>query len=805
MKISLKWLKEIIKDIDLTPSLVEETLTSIGLEVEEVKDLGKELENIVVGEVVSKEKHPDADKLSILKVKTDKDEFQIVCGAKNMNAEDKVCLAKVGAVIPNGNFKIKEAKIRGEKSFGMCCSLEELNLSEKSEGIIILDKKTKLGENASKALGVDDVIFEVATPPNRGDVLSHFGIARELSGALNLELKKQEIKEIKDTGNTELKIDIKDKGCKRYIGKIFKGIKIAPSPSFVQEKLKSIGLKPINNIVDITNFIMHETGQPLHAFDLSKVASNNIIVRNAKDNEKIKLLDETELKLNSKDLLIADKNKPLALAGIMGGIDSSITNETKDIVLECAYFDKDRIRNTSNSYKLLSDSSYRFERGVDFYNMENVVKKTTLLIEEFAMPKEIQATLDNKEEKETLKTIKIDYKDINKFLDTDLSIKQITDILLKIDFKIDINKDFLEIKVPSFRTDVEIKEDIYEEVARFYGLNNIKAILPSVSVETSFSDNVDLLKEEIRKTLKYLSYSEVITYSFTTKKNNSYINNNEKEIKLLNPISENMKYMKLSLIPSILDLVSYNYNRRNLDLKFFEIAKTYKLKEDKVNIPKPNESIFNEEENLCGVVTGKIIDQEDWTRNKNRNCDFYRLKGELETLFNYLKVPSYKFKEKVEVNYLHPGISASINVCGKDIGFIGKIHPEFIKNFDLKEEENIYIFNIKLDMLKNSFNSKTKFNSLPKFPGVRRDLSFFIDEKVKNEDIVALIKKKKINNLSTFGVFDLYLGKGETGRKSMAYYFNFMDNEKTLTENEVDKAMNDITESLKKEFFIEIR
>jgi len=814
MKISLNWLNDFIKVDKSNVAALAEGLTNRGIEAESIDVQGQGMDDVIVGKILSREKHPDADKLSLLKVDVGKETLQIVCGASNMKAGDKVAVSLVGAKLPNG-LEIKKTKIRGVESYGMCCSLSELKLADESQGIIILPEDAKIGTKVTEVLGLNDVLIEFATPPNRGDVLGHLGIAREASYVLGtaVEYNIGKIKsDKKDNGG--LTVDVKDKRCGRYIGRMISGIKIKPSPQWLCQRLESIGLNPINNVVDITNYVMFEIGHPLHAFDAKKVSGHKIIVRSAKDGEVLKLLDETEKKLSSKDMLICDEKKPLAIAGVMGGEYSGISDDTTDVILECAYFEPSAIRVTSTKHNISTDSSYRFERGTDFDFMPMVVERTTQLMKELADAKCVYECVDVISDKKTQPVIKISEKTVNEFLGTNIKEAEIKKILSSMGFKVEGDKDGLKVTPPSFRGDITMPADFYEEIARIYGYDKIPAELPSVvlSPEFKFMDKSELLKISLRDSLKGMGYLETITYSFVPEHYHTLLGLNDKDVvKVKNPISEAMKVMRTSLVPSLIESVKYNFNRRNLDLKIFEIGNIYRPGQGGTARPKPTENVAVERETLVCVSTGRLLDTEDWTRNSAKNSndkqDYYVVKGELTALLNYLRVPNVNFAPlgNDAPKYLHPGSASIIKCCGKQCGYIGRVHPEFAKAFEL-DTDDVYILELYLDAIKGFYNTNISFKELPKFPSMRRDISFLIDEKTGHASIASYIRKLKVANLKECNMFDLYKGKGvPDGKKSMAWYFIFANDERTLVDSEADEAVKAVIEGLKREFSVEIR
>jgi len=813
MKISLKWLRDFV-DIDLDNAMVlADGLTNRGLEIEGVVSQGKGLEHVVVGKIQEKQKHPDADKLSVLKVNIGSDVLQIVCGASNMKEGDKVAVALVGANLPNG-MEIKRSKIRGVESCGMCCSMSELKLAEESNGIIILNGDPRPGSFVTDAMQLDDVIFEVATPPNRGDLHGMLGIAREVSALVERPLMQKTVAVVKsdDKSSGGLNVEIKDKRCRRYIGRYIKGVKVKQSPEWLAKRLEAVDLRPINNLVDITNYVMLELGHPLHVFDAAQVNNKKIIVRSAVDKEEITLLDGNKKTLSSKDMLICDDKRALAVAGVMGGLDSGITGNTVDVIVECAYFEPSAIRATSKSIGVVSDSSFRFERGVDFDFMQSVVERTTALIKELAEAEAVYEMVDVVAEPKKPFAITISEQAVSDFLGVHVKENIIIQKLEAIGFKVKPEKGILNVTVPMFRGDVTMPADISEEISRLVGYNSIPSELPLVTIDPNFkvmSEGVEL-KQKLRYIMKGLSYNEAITYSFVPENFPALCgDSNDSVISVKNPITDAMKVMRTDMLPSLLEAVRYNFNRRNLDIKLFEIGKTYKKKEKFGERPAPDVTPAEERTFLCCIATGRNVDSEDWTRNKGEKIDFYTMKGEVSSLLEALRVPNFEFvmpkeEDKVFIK-AHPGMSSIIKCCGRPCGIVAKAHPGLVDKFDLEGTE-VYFFELDLDVLKGLYNATPYFKEIPRFPTVRRDLSFLVSDNIKNEAVNAFLRKARVANLKEYGIFDLYKGKGvPEGKVSVAYYFVFGDDERTLTDTEVDTSMAAVMDGLKKEFLIEIR
>lgn len=795
MLVSLKWINSLLKNEITEPIKLAEFLTAKGLEVEEIIDKKQSLLNIVTGRIIEKDKHPNSEKLSLLKVDIGKEVLQIVCGATNQKQGDIVAVACNGATLPNG-LTIKKSKIRDVESNGMCCSYEELCMEQKSDGIIILQNNVELGKPIYEVFGKDDVLLNISVYPNRGDLLGHIGIAREVLRFNLTSLKNNFVKTeaIKDTGN--LKVKIEDERCFRYLGKKFNNVKIKKTPAWLVEKLESVGLRSINNIVDISNYLMLEYGQPLHIFDADKILDSEIIVRSSNADEGITLLDDKNLVLKGNDILITSKTKVLALAGIMGCLDSGVSENTKNIILECASFDPSVIRTSARKYNLSTDSSFRFERGIDTLNMETVVERATSLIKDLAEPETIFATIDVFVKKPKISKIIISYSECSEFLGIDISEAEMFKILENLDFKI-LSKDAVE--PPSYRNDINIKEDVYEEILRIYGFDKVKTSNPNFFISTSDNSFYNF-EFKLKNAMKNLGFLEAINYSFISK--NSLID--EKNIvELINPISDEMKFLRTSLLSSLLNNLKFNLNHRNLDIKLFELGKTYyKDKEDFSKIPAYNEAVLKENYLLAALVSGRVSNLDN-LYNFNTKYNYFSLKGDLETLFKQINLTSYQFK-KADLSILHPGVSSSVYVCNNYCGSFGLVHPLIMQKFDITEET--FYFELDFEVLAKFSSSKIKYKQYSKLPRVRRDLSFLINETVVYSEIEELIKKLKIVDLENFFIFDRYSGKNiPESQVSLAMGFVFSNNLRTLTDKDVETAMLSILNALKSKFSIEIR
>ncbi len=796
MLVSLKWLNDYIDLSDVSVEEVNDKLTSSGLEVEEVIDLRKKYENIVVGYVEKSEKHPDADKLSVCKVNDGQNIYDVVCGAPNVAAGQKVAFAKVGSVIPGGGFKIKKAKIRGAVSEGMICAGDELGINDDHTGIMVLDESLTPGTEIAKVFGLDDVIFDIAITPNRPDALSHIGIARDLAALFDRELKTPqfELEESETEAVDAASIEIENSdACPRYSARIVKNVKVKESPEWLKEKLKAVGLRPINNIVDITNFVLYEIGQPLHAFDLDYLAGNKIIVKNAEDGEKFVTLDSKERELNSNNLMICDAEKPVAVAGVMGGENSEVTEQTKDVLIESAYFDASSIRKTAKQLGLQTDASYRFERGTNPDITIWAAERAASLMAELADGEILKGTIDVYPKPIQRKVVKLRYERINKILGYEVAPETVRFIMKKLDFVLAIEeKDYMMVEVPLFRPDIEREIDLIEEVARIYGYDKI----PEVGkVNVTLQRKVDQTKgkEKAREIFVALGYNEIITNSLLNDKLAAMFG---KPIKLMNPQSSEMTHPRPSLLPGMLQTISRNIKVKEENLKLYEIGHIFNLKNNEIK----SFEDFEENESLLFAISGYKSEKE-WFTNPVK-FDIFDLKGDLE-LFAEKMFPGgnirYEYKNS-EFGFYDYGIVLKVNNIV--IGQGGKLKDNILKEFDIKQE--VFTFETNLS---NLFESKKRsFKPLLKYPKVYRDMAFVIDKDIDSLEIVNAVKKGSGKLLKKIKIFDIFENKslGEN-KKSVAFKLEYFDEGRTLTEEEVDTDFWKVIEKIKKQFSADLR
>ncbi len=793
MLISLDWLKQYV-DIKEDIKELENTLTMIGQEVEAIEEQGAHLENVVVGQIVEYGKHPDSDKLTLLKVNVGEPELlQIICGAPNHRLNDKIIVAKVGAVLP-GDFKIKKSKIRGLESQGMCCSEKELGLGNDHDGIIILPQDAKIGQPAKEYFKLDDVIFELEITPNRPDCLSHIGIAREIAAYYGRSVKypKNDISEVVELISENIKVEIEDKDrCKAYLGRYIKNIKVQESPAWLKKRIEAMGLKSINNIVDISNFVMFEMNQPIHIFDASKIKDSKIIVREAKKNEKLTTLDGVERTLNG-ELVIADGEKAVAIAGILGGGNSEIDENTKDIFIEVAYFTPENIRKTSKKLGISTDASYRFERGVDKENLETVVDRVAYLVHEVAGGEILRNIVRQEVKEEKIVEITLDMEKLNKFVGVEIKQETVAKILTNLNLEIknvDTNK--IVVVPPSYREDLTRTEDLYEEVIRMFGFENIPAKMPVEDITAGAKDKSIDLVDRVKNILCEIGLNEVINYSFVSEKAIEIIGNKSKNINILNPINDDFKIMRPTLSYSLLSNIRDNFNRNQDNLKFFEVSKVF------LEAPE----LANEEYRIGIAISGKA--EKTLWNSKPESYDFYSMKGYVEKMLEKLGVTKYTLVATGDKNF-HPGRAADIKIGQEFIGTFGEIHPDLAEKMDIKKDR-AYLAELNLKLLEKYISKKIKYEKIVKYPEVTRDFALVLDDSVKIGDMLNELKKLS-DIIEKLSIFDIYKGLNiEAGKKSVAISFTFRKKTGTLEEAEIKVVVDKILEKISTKYNGQIR
>ncbi len=797
MKISLNWLKNYVNLDGISIDELVDKVSTAGLEVEEVIDQSSLLDNMVVGYVKEAKKHPNADKLSVCIVSDGTNEYSVVCGAPNVAAGQKVPFAKVGSVIPSNGLKLEKVKIRGEVSLGMICSEKELGISENHEGILVLNPDLKEGTKLADAIGINDIIIDVAITPNRADALSHIGFARDIAAIFKRKFKYPQIEIFESTKKSSetAKVEIIDsKNCPRYIGKVIEGVTIKESPEWLKTKLKSIGLRPINNVVDVTNFVLYEVGQPLHAFDLDKLEHNKIVVKCAAEEEKFISLDSKERILSSNDLMICDGKSNVAIAGVMGGENSEVTEQTKNILIESAFFNPSSIRKTAKRLGLSTDASFRFERGTDYNIVIWAARRAAQLIKEVAGGEILEGEIDAYPDQIPTRSTSARFSRINKVLGYDVAKEEVLNILTDLGFKIlEVTSESVTVEIPSFRHDIEREVDIIEEVARIYGYHKIPDI-DNISVTLEEKVDQASFNDQIRDTLTSLGFYEIMTNSLV---NSDIAGRFGNSIKVMNPQSSEMSHLRPSMLPGMLQSVSNNLKVSERNLKFFEIGKIFeKIHEGEIK----SFEDFVEAEHLIIGLTGFTV-QTEWYE-KDKLFDIYDLKGCIESFLKSL-FPNEQFIIKSN-NSDFFDLPFSISLQEKEVGLGGKVKSELLVLFDINQDLFTFTFNI--DQLKNVKVSEQTFTDLLKFPKAYRDVAFILDKTVRSDKVAEIIKGVSSNLLHQIKLFDIFQSDslGE-GKKSLAFQLEFYDSDKTLTEKEVEKDFRNIIKAVEKTFNAQLR
>ncbi|WP_153122906.1 phenylalanine--tRNA ligase subunit beta [Peribacillus tepidiphilus] len=803
MFVSYKWLQQYVDLSGITAEELAEKITKSGIEVEGVEKKSEGISNVVVGHVLECEKHPQADKLNKCLVDVgEENPVQIICGASNVAKGQKVAVAKVGAVLP-GNFKIKKAKLRGEESHGMICSLQELGIESKliakeyATGIFVFPNDAEVGSNALEQLGLDDEVLELGLTPNRADCLSMLGVAYEVGAILGREVKWPEASV--EAGNEKaadyISITVEaNEDNPLYVAKVIKDVKIGPSPLWMQAALMASGIRPHNNIVDITNYVLLEYGQPLHAFDYDRLGSKEIVVRRAAEGEKIVTLDDTERTLKADHLVITNGKEPVALAGVMGGANSEVVDTTTTVLLESAYFTGSTIRKASKDHGLRSEASARFEKGVDPERVRAAAERAAYLMEKYAGGTVLEGTVEVDTLKVEPSVVSITLQKINSRLGTDLSMAEVEDIFKRLKFETSVEGNEITVTVPTRRGDISIEEDLIEEVARLYGYDNIPKTLPVAASTPGKLSSYQLKRRKVRRFLEGAGLYQAITYSLTTaEKSTQYAIEKAEPIRLAMPMSEDRSTLRLSIVPQLLEVLKYNVARQNDSVALYETGAVF-LKNSDDELPV-------EKEHVAGALTG-LWHAHLWQGEK-KPVDFYVAKGILEGLFNILGVSEQITYEAAEIDGMHPGRTAKVLLNGEFIGFVGQVHPKVQKEYDLKET---YVFELSLKALIEAEVAPIAYETIPRYPSITRDIALVVNKEVSAGQLKALIEEAGGKLLKEVSVFDLYEGERmEPGKKSIAYSLRYFDPEKTLTDEEVTKAHNKVLEAVKEKAGAELR
>ena len=798
MLISLNWLKQYIDLDGIEINEMENALTMIGQEVEKIEVAGSNLENVVTAKIIEKEMHPDSDHLTVCKVDNGKEILQIVCGASNHKAGDKVVLAQIGAKLSE-DFVIKKGKIRGKESCGMLCSEVELGIGSDKDGIIILPEDAPIGVPFKDYLGINDTVFELEITPNRPDCLSHIGIARELSAYYGKELKypETEIKnEIEEKTSDNVKVTIEDSNLsRRYTTRILKNVTVKESPKWLKERIESVGLRSINNIVDVSNFILMEMNHPNHVFDLDKIDGNEIKVKSAGKGDKLVTLDEQERELEDGDIVICDGKKIIALGGVMGGLDSEVTNNTKNILLEVAHFNSQNVRKTSRRLTLSSDSSYRFERGIDVEDSIKVINRLANLIQEVAGGEILNGYVDVYPVPHENKVAELNFERLNRFVGKVIPREKVIEILKNLEIDVKDNGETLTLTAPSYRGDLELEQDYFEEIIRMYGFDNIENILPRVDINQSATLDTTELTDRVKTICASTGLKEVINYSFIPKNALQKLKytgvSEDKLIDISNPITEDFVTMRPTLLYSLIKNAKDNMNRNISNIRFFEVSRTFEKAEE-----------LAKEDIKLGIILAGENDKTLWNP-KPVHYDFYDLKGIVEEIFSKLKFQNFSLKRSVQTEF-HPGRSADVFVGKEYIGSFGEIHPDVLENFDLNKK-TVLVAEFNIDLIKKYINKPFVYEGIVKYPAVPRDLALVMNENILVGDVLKTIEKidKKVEKVE---LFDIYQGIGvEPGKKSVAISILLRDNSKTLEEKEINDIVDKILAKMKKDYMAELR
>lgn len=798
MKFSEQWLRELVNPAVDTDELSHQ-VTMAGLEVDGIETVAKDFSGVVVGEILTAEQHPDADKLQVCKVSNGSEEFQVVCGAPNARAGLKTAFAMVGAVLPTPEgetFKIKKAKLRKVESFGMLCAEDELGMSEDHGGIMELAADAPVGADLREYLNLDDKIIEVDLTPNRADCLSISGIAREVGVLFKAPVNYVETKATEAVIDDTFPIALEaPQQCPRYVGRVVRNVNVnAETPRWMVEKLRRADVRSIDPVVDITNYVLQELGQPMHAFDLNKL-NGSIVVRMAEQGEKLTLLDEQEVELNDNTLVIADQNGALAMAGIMGGLHSGVTSETKDIFLESAFFNPIAIAGRARSYGLHTDSSHRFERGVDWQLQAKAIDRATELLIEICGGEAGPVTeVASEENLPKVEKVRLRHAKVNSYLSFDMPVAEIEEILTRLGMTITKDgDDAWLVDVPSYRFDISIEVDLIEELARVYGYNNLPVRVPNASLPFKSDVEANVGLTHIRRTLVARGYQEAITYSFIEKGLQEKFDDQNTAVALANPITAEMAVMRTTVWPGLVKAVQYNQNRQQSRVRLFETGQRFLPRGEKM-------ADMLQENVVAGVITG-ARNPEGWTAT-NDAVDFFDAKGDVEALLALAGAgDEFTFVADRHVA-LHPGQTARIERNGESVGYMGAIHPALAKDMGLNGA--VYLFEINMDAITQG--RLPRASELSKFPESRRDLALIVDEQTAYESLRQTAVEYAGEYLRDVTLFDVYQGQGiEAGRKSLALGLTWQHPSRTLNDDEINGAVDSVITALKEKFGASLR
>ncbi len=804
MRVSYKWLKEYV-EIPVSPEELAEKMTMAGVAVENIEYPGRNLEQIVTGRIETISPHPNADKLVVCQVSIGRRPLQVVTGAPNVRTGQVILLALVGAALPGG--KINKAELRGVQSFGMLCSAQELGLDPKyfppdqQEGILEFPAETPLGLEVKELLGLDDAVLELELTPNRADCLSMVGVAREVSAVLGTSLKLPRIK-VRETGEVidgQVTISINNPElCGRYVGRLLRRVKVGPSPVWMQQRLQAAGIRPISNIVDVTNYVLMELGQPLHAFDFDKLTDRTIIVRQAKPGERIYSLDGVDRDLTPEMLIIADSARPVAIAGVMGGLETEITDETSAVLIESAYFNPPSIHRTSKALALQSESSMRFAKGVDPNGCLQAADRACQLIQEMGAGQVVRGAVDNFPRPRENPVLRLRPERAALLLGVEIPLGRMQEIMKRLGFGVTEKGKDLLVEVPTRRGDISLEIDLIEEAARLFGYAQIPTTLPAgVSTEgrrTAAQRGTD----QVTGVMTECGLTEIITLSFMNPKvldllqvpADSYL---RQTVTIDNPLSEEQRFLRTTMLPGILEVMSRNAARKNKDLAFFEIGRIFH--------PQAGQKLPKETLTLGAGVMGKTGG--GW-QAEAREMDYYYLKGVLETLLDSLNITPYEVIPEAGDPTFHPGKTARIKLAGREIGLLGEIHPSVAENYRLPER--VSVMQLNLEEIIKAAGGPRKYNPLPKYPAVERDIAVVVTRDVPSAELVRVIAETAGALLEESSLFDIYQGEQiKEGFKSLAFALRFRAPDRTLTDEEVNTIRDRIQQALMADFQAELR
>ncbi len=804
MKVTLNWLKDYV-DFDFSADELSHRLTMIGLEVDAMERLGEGLDSVIVAHLADVQPHPDADRLTVCKVQTGSVTQQVVCGATNHKTGDLVALAQVGTVLP-GDFKIKKSKIRGQESCGMLCSSSELGLSGESEGILILPPGLPLGQPVFKSLGLKDVMFEIGLTPNRADCLSVVGIAREVAAMVNapLQLPKPAITEGGGQAAEKTSVFIEDADlCPRYAARLIENVKIGPSPAWLVRRLETVGMRSINNVVDVTNFVMLELGQPLHAFDFDQLREHRIVVRRAMDGDQFKTLDGQSRTLMGSDLVICDGVGPVALAGIMGGENSEVSLETTSILLESAYFNPTAIRRTSKRLGLHTESSHRFERGTDVDMVPLALDRAAALIAELANGSIARDAVDAYPRKLLRRKVTITASRTSQLLGLEVDANDIrtrlSTIGLKCDLMVDRRDGAVKVEIPNFRPDLEREVDLIEEVARLVGYDRIPVTMPVSSLTCQQLPGHLSLERRVRNRMAHMGYSEVINYSFFNAECLNKLglvddDTRRQNVQILNPLTEEHGSMRTTLVPSLLETAARNLAYRSEDLALFELRPVFQ--------PVDGAELPQESLRLTALLCGRREPQ-GWAQAAAKG-DFYDMKGVVEQLLADLRIFDVRWQAEHDEVFYHPGKSCALYRGERLLGTLGELHPEVLHKFDLGS--SAILCDLDLEAFFATCGEAVKFQPLSRYPDVQRDSAFMVDNEVTAQQVFDVLGQVKLKDLESIELFDVYCGEGvPAGKKSLAIRACYRALDRTLTDELIQNLHGKLVKAMEKELGAELR